>query len=49
VALSDGAPRRGYLDDELPRDLWNRYQLSRGEIYASAAGQKFASPDQEIK
>lgn len=46
VALSDRAPRRGYLGDELPPGLWNRYQLSKGEIYSSAAGQKLVFPNQ---
>jgi hypothetical protein len=29
VALGASAPRRGYLDVDIPRDEWNAYQLAK--------------------
>lgn len=49
VALSERAPRGGYQSADIPLALWNRYQLSKGDLYSSAAGQKFAIPYQDMK
>jgi hypothetical protein len=49
VALSERAPRGGYQSADIPLALWNSYQLSKGELYSSAAESKSAMPDQEMK
>jgi hypothetical protein len=49
VALSEQAPRRGYLADDLPLSLWNSYQLNKGEIYASTTERGVPPPPQEMK
>ncbi len=46
VALTQTVPRRGYLGSDLPLDLWNRYQLQKGELFQA---QKAPAPIQEIK
>jgi hypothetical protein len=49
VALSEQAPRRGYLADDIPLSLWNNYQLNKGEIYATTTGQGRVLLNQELQ
>lgn len=44
VALSERAPRGGYQSADIPLALWNRYQLSKGDIYSRAFGASLPSP-----
>ncbi len=49
VALGNGAPRGGYSSSDIPLTLWNRFQLSKTELYTAGTVPNAASLDQEMK
>lgn len=49
VALTEKAPRLGYMSNDIPLSLWNNYQLHKSDIYTKDMASDGAAFNQEIK